>query len=59
MVALVAQDADQLGGQRVIEQADDVLTVRRVIGQHSAFFQALFGGVETLGIKRQRGAGFI
>ena len=41
VVALVAQHAHQLGGQRVVEQLDDVLAPRAVARRHRAFVQAV------------------
>ena len=44
VVALVAQHADQLGRQRIVEQLDDGVAVRTVAGRDGAPFQILRGG---------------
>ncbi|MNR50624.1 hypothetical protein D3C85_1701740 [compost metagenome] len=43
VVALVAQHADQLGGQRFVEQAQDFFTVGAVAFGHCAVFDVLAG----------------
>jgi len=48
VVALVAQGADDLGGQRVVEQADDVLAPRSVARRDGAFLEAALGSVIAL-----------
>ena len=44
-MAAVAQDADQLCGQRIIEQANDVGAPRRLVDD-GAVFQAFLGAFQ-------------
>ena len=53
MVALVAQYANQLGGQRVVEQIDDVLAPGAVMGCDGAAVEVALGGVERRRVQRQ------
>ena len=46
VVALVAKRADDLGGERAVEQRDDVLAPRSVARRDGALLEAAFGGVE-------------
>ena len=46
MVALVAQHADQLGRQRIVQQLDHVVAPRAITGRHGALGEAVAGGVE-------------
>ena len=54
VVALVAQDAHQLGGQRVVQQLDDLVAVGPVAGRDRAVVEAALGGVESRRERRGR-----
>ena len=61
VMALVAHHAHQLGGQRVIEQLDDVLAPGPEMRGHGAIVQAALGSLQGLGVQRQvavAGVGF-
>lgn len=45
VVALVAQEADQLGGERFVEQAQDGLAIGRIAFGDRAFLDVLAGTV--------------
>src|SRR5439155_2213659 len=47
MVTLVAQHAHQLGGQGIVEQLNDVLAPRPVVGRHGALVQAASCSVDS------------
>jgi len=46
VVAPVAQHADELGGQGVVEQAHDLVAPRAVGRRHRAFFTVALGGLD-------------
>ncbi len=55
MMALVAHDADEFGGQRVVEELDDVLPpLAGVSGRDRAFFKVVLRGVEGTLVEVQR-----
>ncbi|MNR45720.1 hypothetical protein D3C85_1646010 [compost metagenome] len=53
VVALVAQHADPLGGQRIVEQADDFLAPGAEMRRHGAGVQVAFRGLDAGLVQRQ------
>src|SRR6185295_18386439 len=53
VVALVAQRADDLGGESVVEKLDDVLAPRAVARRHRAAFETVLGGLERALVEPQ------
>jgi hypothetical protein len=58
VMALVAQHAHQFGGERVVQQLDDVFAPWPVAGRHGAFVQAPARGVDGALVKHQALVGF-
>ncbi|MNV57824.1 hypothetical protein D3C71_1501720 [compost metagenome] len=53
VVAPVAQHADPLGGQRIVEQADDFLAPGAEMRGHGASVQIALGGLDAGLVQRQ------